>query len=328
MIAITIGDPNGIGPEVLLKAHRQGALEGKYVAVGDQSVLKYCAARLDLDQELRVIGSPAEHEDGALNVISLGLMSAEDITPGRVDKKAGAASIAYVRKAAQMALDGMVDCLVTLPVNKQAVQLSYPRFSGHTELIAEMCGQSEYTMMLSSPRLRVTHVTTHVSMADAIRIISRDRVLSVITLTHEALRSFIEIPRIAVAGLNCHAGEHGLFGREEIERIAPAVEAARAAGMECSGPYPPDTIFLRASRGEFDAVVCMYHDQGHIPVKLLGFDEGVNVTLGLRIKRTSVDHGTAFDIAYQGVASPRSLIEAYMLARKLTTRQELEKRAG
>jgi 4-hydroxythreonine-4-phosphate dehydrogenase len=209
--------------------------------------------------------------------------------------------------------------VVTLPVNKEATRLSTPEFTGHTELIAQICGVPDVTIMLVSPKLIVTHVSTHCSLREAIERAKRPRVLRIIELTCEAVSRLRRNPRIAVAGLNPHAGENGSFGREEIDEIEPAVAEARSKGLPVEGPVPPDTVFYMAvSRGRYDAVVCMYHDQGHIPSKLLDFEGGVNMTLGLPIIRTSVDHGTAFDIAWKGIASTTSLIAAFDLAVKLT----------
>ena len=204
--------------------------------------------------------------------------------------------------------------IVTLPMNKEYL-LSDPSFTGHTELI----GHSDNKLYhdASSDKLIVTHVSTHVSMKDAIAGVKKERVLNVIELTQKSLSSFIDKPKIAVAGLNPHAGENGAFGSEEIEEIAPAILSARESGIDVVGPVPPDTVFLKALHREYDAVVCMYHDQGHIPMKLLDFDSGVNITLGLKVIRTSVDHGTAFDIAYKGIASTQSLISAYKFAKRL-----------
>ncbi len=233
----------------------------------------------------------------------------------------GAAARAYVVEATRAALRGEIAALVTLPMNKEATRLADASFTGHTELIASECGVEGAVLMLASDRLIVTHVSTHCSLREAIERVKRDRVLRVIRLTCDAVRRLRGEPRVAVAGLNPHAGENGLFGREEIEEIAPAVAQAQAEGLPAEGPLPPDTAFyLAVERGRFDAVVCMYHDQGHIPLKLLDFEGGVNVTLGLPIIRTSVDHGTAFDIAWQGQASTRSLVKALEMAARLARR--------
>ncbi len=213
---------------------------------------------------------------------------------------------------------GRVAGLVTMPMNKEATQLSDPQFVGHTEMIAELCGAPRVTMMLTNGAIAVTHVSTHCALREAIERVRVDRVLDVIELTHAALSRFLSAPRIAVCGLNPHAGEHGLFGTEDAEHISPAIAAAQSEGIDASGPHPADTVFHEAvHRGRYDAIVCMYHDQGHAPMKLLAFEEGVNVTLGLPIIRTSVDHGTAFDIAWKGTAFTDSLRQALAYAWRL-----------
>ena len=323
MIAITMGDANGVGPEIILKAFRDGEIPGQCVVVGDYQVLRHCGEMIGIDVPLHPITSLEEYQPGVVNVWDRGLLSPEDITPGKRSQKVGAASRDYVAFAAQKTLEGVFDAVVTLPVNKEAIRLSDPGFTGHTELIADICGQKEYTMMLSSSKLTVTHVSTHVSMLEAVRNVQKDRIVMVARLTHEALVGKVVRPRIAVAGLNAHAGEGGAFGREELDEIIPAVQQCQQMGMDVTGPYPPDTIFLRASRGEVDAVVCMDHDQGHIPMKVLDFPGGVNVTLGLRVIRTSVDHGTAYDIAYQGIADSRSFVEAYRFAQQMVRGRSL-----
>ncbi len=240
------------------------------------------------------------------------------MTPGKLNAKSGQAAREYVVSAARAALAGEIAAMVTLPMNKEATQLSDPNFTGHTELIAEVCGVKDVTIMLASDQLIVTHVSTHVSLAEAIARVKRERIQTILRMTSEAVSRLRENPRIAVAGLNPHAGENGLFGDEELREIRPAVEWAQAQGMPVEGPFPPDTVFYMAVRQKrFDAVVCMYHDQGHIPLKVLDFEGGVNVALGLPIVRTSVDHGTAFDIAGQGVASTASFVRALDFAARL-----------
>jgi len=232
-----------------------------------------------------------------------------------VSAKCGKAAVEYVEKATHLALEGALDAIVTAPLNKEALRLSGCPYPGHTEILAYLTGSPCVSMMLLSGSLRVIHVTAHLSLRQAIERLSQERILEAIRTAHTGIRQLgIPNPRIAVAGLNPHAGEEGLFGREDLDSIAPAVALAQKEGFQASGPYPPDTIFYRASQGEFDGVVAMYHDQGHIAVKMHGFDKGVNVTLGLPIIRTSVDHGTAFDIAWQGKASEASLKEAIRIA--------------
>ncbi len=317
-MAITIGDPSGVGPEIVLRAAADGRLADGVVAYGDVAILRHGAALLDLDLELRTIAEPGAARSGALNVVDLALLTAADHRPGELDRASGAAARAYVARATDDALAGTISGIVTMPMNKEATQLGDPRFVGHTEFIAERCGVVKVTMMLTAGELAVTHVSTHCSLAEAIQRVTPQRVLDVIELTDATLRRFLDRPRIAVCGLNPHAGEHGLFGREDIEQITPAIEQARAAGIDASGPHPADTVFFQAvHRHAYDAIVCMYHDQGHGPMKLLAFENGVNVTLGLPIIRTSVDHGTAFDIAWQGIAFTESLDHALAYARKL-----------
>lgn len=317
MIGITMGDANGVGPELILKAFSAGELSGDFIVIGDYAVLQYCKELLGYKIPLKKIQAIDERAEGFLNVMNLGLLQSEQIQIGTISKETGMAAVQYVERATQMALDGQISAIVTLPMNKESARLSNENFTGHTELIAGMCGQTNYTMMLASDKLTVTHVSTHVSMEEAIRLVRRERVYDVIKLTDDALRRMLPRPRIAVAGLNPHAGENGSFGREEIDEIRPAVMRAIEEGLCVEGPVPPDTVFYRACKKEFDAVVCMYHDQGHIPMKVLDFEGGVNVTLGLKVVRTSVDHGTAFDIAYKGIASTRSLVAAYAYAVKM-----------
>jgi 4-hydroxythreonine-4-phosphate dehydrogenase len=309
-IAVTMGDASGVGPEIVLRSHAERGL-GDVVVYGDAAILHHGAALLGLDIDW-----------STLPIVDLGLLTAGDHRPGEIDATAGAAALAYVERATHDALAGAVSAVVTMPVNKQAVQLSVPGFVGHTEFIAQKCGADRVTMMLAAEVgghwLAATHVTTHCSMADAITRVSIERVLDVIELTDSVLRRATAEPRIAVCGLNPHAGEHGLFGHEDAQQIAPAVQAAAARGISASGPHPADTVWFQAVRHHlYDAIVCMYHDQGHAPMKLLAFDTGVNVTLGLPIVRTSVDHGTAFDIAWKGVAFTDSIGHAIDFARRL-----------
>ncbi|HQY84145.1 MAG TPA: 4-hydroxythreonine-4-phosphate dehydrogenase PdxA [Ilumatobacteraceae bacterium] len=310
-LAITMGDASGIGPEIVLRRFCEGGLGDDVVVYGDASILRHGASLLGLDVDW-----------ARLPIVDLALLTAADHRPGQLDAASGAAARAYVERATRDALAGTVAGIVTMPMNKEATQLSDPAFVGHTELIAGLCDVQKVTMMLTtrlpSGPLAVTHVSTHVSLATAIERVRRQRVLDVIHLTNDVLGRFLDRPRIAVCGLNPHAGEHGLFGGEDIEHIAPAIAAAVAEGIDASGPHPADTVFYQAvHRGRYDAIVCMYHDQGHGPMKLLAFDTGVNVTLGLPIVRTSVDHGTAFDIAWKGEAFTDSLQHALDYARML-----------
>lgn len=317
MIAVTMGDPNGVGPEIALKAWKAQEIDEEFLLVGDAGVLEECARRIGLEVPIERVAEAGGLRPEALNVLDLGEMEASRLTPGALSKEAGAAAYRYVEEASRRALSGEVEAIVTLPLNKEAVRLGVPDFSGHTEMIASLSGAKQVTMMLASDKLVVTHVSTHVPLSEAIRRVTKERVGEVVRLTDEALRRLGPRRRIAVAGLNPHAGEHGAFGAEDDRDIRPAVEAARRDGLDVSGPEPPDTVFFRAVSGRFDAVVCMYHDQGHIAMKLLDFESAVNVTLGLPFVRTSVDHGTAYDIAYQGVASTKSFVSAFRLARRL-----------
>jgi len=315
LYGITMGDASGVGPEILLNAYRKSELPGRAVVYGDHEALQYYNDRLGYGVRLHSIMRPAEQAEGVLNVIDFGLVKRSDVTPGALSKTAGHAAREYVIEGTRAALAGEIDALVTLPMNKEATRLSNPEFTGHTELLGELCGVAEVTAMLASEQLMVTHVSTHVSLAEAIRRVKKDRIVAVARLTCEAARKLKPSPRIAVAGLNPHAGEGGQFGDEEIREIRPAVTEAISLGMPVEGPFPPDTVFYMAvKRKRFDAVVCMYHDQGHVPSKLLDFEGGVNVTLGLPIIRTSVDHGTAFDIAGQGIAHTLSLVRAIEFA--------------
>ncbi|HSJ90917.1 MAG TPA: 4-hydroxythreonine-4-phosphate dehydrogenase PdxA [Ilumatobacter sp.] len=322
-IAITMGDASGVGPEIVLRRAADGALtDGSVVVYGDADILRHGAELLGLAVAVTVIPAPGDARPGTLQVVDAGQLTAGDHRPGRLDAAAGAAARRYVEMATDAALAGDVAGIVTLPMNKEATQLTDPTFVGHTELIAARCGATSVTMMLTADTdhgsLAVTHVSTHCSLAEAIRRVSRERVLDVIGLTDRALRRFLDHPRVAVCGLNPHAGEHGLFGSEDRDLIAPAIATAAAAGIDATGPHPADTVFFQAvHRGRYDAIVVMYHDQGHAPMKLLAFETGVNVTLGLPIIRTSVDHGTAFDIAWTGQAFTASLDHALAYARKL-----------
>ena len=317
-MAITMGDASGVGPEIVLRRNAAEPFGAAAVIYGDAAVLERGASILGLDTRLNVVPSPSKAQDGVLNVIDLERMTADDHTPGALSGRAGAAARAYVERATLDALAGDVAGIVTMPMNKEATQLSDPAFVGHTEFIAQLCGAAKVTMMLTNGPLAVTHVSTHCSLREAIERVRVPRILDVIALTHRTLSRFLSTPRIAVCGLNPHAGEHGLFGSEDGEHITPAIAEACAQGIDASGPHPADTVFYQAvHRHRYDAIVCMYHDQGHGPMKLLAFDTGVNVTLGLPIIRTSVDHGTAFDIAWTGKAFTDSLDHALSYAWKL-----------
>ncbi|MDQ6918030.1 MAG: 4-hydroxythreonine-4-phosphate dehydrogenase PdxA [Candidatus Dormibacteraeota bacterium] len=318
-IAVTMGDPAGVGPEIVLAA--LAAEPHRAVVVGDAARLKLAGQILPRGgPRLRSINTPSEahFEPGLVNVIDLANVPAE-LPWGRLSEVAGAASFSYLERATQLALAGEVAAICTAPINKEAWRAAGIEHPGHTEALAALCGSGTYAMMLVNRRLRVVHQSTHASLAAAVGKATTQRCLDCITLASGFLREHggISAPRIAVAGINPHAGENGLLGSEDREHLLPAVEHAREAGIAASGPWSPDTIFLRGSEGEFDAVVAAYHDQGHIPIKMLGLDSGVNVTIGLPIVRTSVDHGTAFDIAGTGRARPANLLAALRLAEEL-----------
>jgi len=311
-IAITMGDPCGIGPEICAKIFAEGLL-APAVVVGNAGLLRRTAKALGLDIRVREIADVAEAAgtSGELPVLGVGALP-DGLPIGKVDARAGRASYDYVVKAIDLAMAGAVGGIVTAPIAKEALKAAGIAYPGHTEILAEKSGTTDFAMMLANDELRSILVTIHVSLADAIRLITKDRVLRTIRLAHRACRAYgIANPRVAVAGLNPHAGEGGMFGREDIDEVAPAVQAARDAGIDASGPWPGDTIFMRARRGAFDIVVAQYHDQGLIPVKYLGIERGVNVTVGLPFVRTSVDHGTAFDIAGTGKAEHASLRYAF-----------------
>ena len=318
LLALTLGDPAGVGPEVVLKALQDPAVTRRCrpLVVGDRRVLERAAGWLGLEPEFEGVGEATggRYAPGTLSLLDLRNADPAECPPGRVSRAAGAAAVEYVCRACDLALAGEVDAVVTAPLNKDTMNRAGHAYAGHTELLAERTGAQKVSMLLVGPKLRVVHVSTHVSLAEAVRRVKKQRVLEVIDLAYESCRLLgIEKPRIAVAGLNPHAGEGGLFGDEESE-VAAAIEGARGAGLDVSDPQPPDTVFLRAVNGAYDIVVAMYHDQGHIPMKLLAFDSGVNVSVGLPIVRTSVDHGTAFDIAGSGEASEESMLAAIDVA--------------
>ena len=318
LFGITMGDASGVGPEILLKAFRDRQIAYPIVVYGDIVALRYYDELLGYRTPLRSVERAGDSDASALNILDHGLLEKSDITPGEINSKSGHAAREYVVSATKAALAADITAVVTLPMNKEATQLTDPGFVGHTELIGAVCGVDDVTIMLASDQLIVTHVTTHCSLSDAIARTKQPRIRTILRLTSDAVTKLIPNARIAVAGLNPHAGEHGLFGREEIDEIEPAIEWARAQGMPVEGPLPPDTLFYMAVRKKrFDAIVCMYHDQGHVPLKLLDFEGGVNVALGLPIIRTSVDHGTAFDIAGKGLAQAGSFIKALEFAVRL-----------
>lgn len=333
-IGITLGDPAGIGPEISIKAFAKKALYERCqpLLVGDACVVeKYLQAHPELDLKINVVEEPdqGKYVYGTIDLIDLKAVDINQLAIGEVSAMAGNAAFQYVKKVIELALDKKIDATVTNPLNKEALNLAGHHYAGHTEIYADLTNTDKYTMMLADGNLRVVHVSTHVSLREACDRATKERVLDVIRIADKACKNLgIKNPRVAVAGLNPHCGENGLFGREEIEEINPAVEAAKAEGINAFGSLPADTVFSKANGGMFDIVVAMYHDQGHIPLKLLGFVydqekqswqavQGVNITLGLPIIRTSVDHGTAFDQAGKWSASELSLENAIDYAIRL-----------
>lgn len=327
IIGVTMGDPASIGPEITLKAlsHPEVYDKCRPLVIGDVSVLRKVLNTVPLPAlVLHPIAQPEDglYEAGTIDVLDMGIVDVNELTMGKVSAMAGDAAFQYVRKVIELAMEGKIHATVTNALNKEAMNLAGHLFAGHTEIYAHYTGTKKYTMMLVQRKMRVVHVSTHVSLREACERVKKERVLEVIHIAHQACMDMgIQTPRIGVAGLNPHCGENGLFGREELDEIIPAVEAAKAEGVLIEGPISPDTIFSKARGGMYDIVVAMYHDQGHIPLKVVGFVynqhdekwdavEGVNITLGLPIIRTSVDHGTAYDQAGKGTASELSLLNA------------------
>ena len=327
-VGITMGDPAGIGPEITAKMLADPAVYERCMplVVGDASVMEEALAITGLSGTLRIHRIRDAREAlfrwGFIDVYDMELVDIRELKRGQVSVMAGNAVFQYVKKVIELARAHEIDATVTNPLNKEAMNLAGHHFNGHTEIYAHYTGTKTYSMMLAHENLRVVHVSTHVSLREACERVKKDRVLDVIRIAYQACRQLgIREPKIGVAGLNPHAGENGIFGKEEIEEITPAIEAAALEGIGAEGPLPPDTVFSKAKGGWYDIVVAMYHDQGHIPMKVVGFVysqekgrwdtvAGVNVTLGLPIIRVSVDHGTAFDQAGTGLASEQSLRNA------------------
>ncbi len=339
LIGITMGDPAGVGPEITAKALATPSVTTscRPVVIGDRSVMEATLSLLRSPLRLHVVAKPGEarFEPGTLECLDLGNVDAASLPRGQVSAEAGRAAYAYIEAAVRLCQAGEIDGMVTAPVNKEGLAAAGVQHSGHTEILARLSDTRDFAMLLMGRELKVIHVTTHVALRRVPDLCTRERVLKVIRLAQQTMNGLgVPRPRIAVCGLNPHAGEDGLFGDEEKREIIPAAEAARREGLDVHGPLPADTLFSRARGGEFDIVVAMYHDQGHVPVKTLGFtyDEakgqwtglsGVNVTVGLPFLRVSVDHGTAFDRAWKGIANPESMLEAIdvavrMLAAKAT----------
>jgi 4-phospho-D-threonate 3-dehydrogenase / 4-phospho-D-erythronate 3-dehydrogenase len=325
IVGITMGDPAGVGPEIIVKSLGHSDLYAicRPLVIGDARRLREAGQIIDSKLRVNAVdpASSANFKFGTIDCIDLNLIPA-GFSWGQVSPVCGDAAYQYIARAVALAKAGEIDAICTAPLNKEALQAGGHLFPGHTEILAHLTDTPEVSMMLSTPKLKVIHVTTHIGLIDAIAKIEPGLVERTIARAQETLtRSGVERPRIGVCGINPHAGEHGLFGRgEEGSKIEPAVRACQARGWNVQGPLPADTLFYRASRGDFDIVVAMYHDQGHGPVKVLGIEAGVNITVGLPVIRTSVDHGTAFDIAGTGKADERSLLVALRQAADLAPR--------
>jgi len=333
ILGITLGDPSGVGPEIIVKALSNAHIYQlcNPLVIGDAAILSDTVSWLKSELKINKVSNSKQsfYQFGTVDVFDMGIPLSEDFQIGKVSKSGGELAFQAVKTAILMAMAGEMDGTVTAPINKEAINLAGHHFAGHTEIYAEFTGTKEYCMMLAHEDFRVAHVSTHVSLRTACDRATKARVISVIHLVNEALMKLgIQQPRIAVAGLNPHAGEGGMFGREEIDEIIPAIEKVQSEGILAEGPFPPDTIFPKLKGKFYDIVICMYHDQGHIPTKLIGFNydienqrwssvAGINITLGLPIIRVSVDHGTAFDIAGHGIANEKSMIDAITYAAHL-----------
>ncbi len=322
LIAITMGDAAGIGPEIIVKTLHLKEIYRicRPLVVGEGTTIHKTIELLKSPLKLHTIEKVAEvkGEFGTTDLLDLHNLNQAEVILGQICTPCGRAAMEYIAKATELTLAGEVKALVTAPINKEATKLAGYQDMGHLEYLAHITGAPEYATMLVTGPLSVVHLTTHYSLKDACKLVTRERILAKLKLTHDSfLKWGVKQPRIAVAGLNPHAGEGGLFGREEIEEIEPAVKEAQHLGINARGPFPADSVFNRAINGEFDVVLALYHDQGHIPIKVYGFEKSVSVALGLPFIRTSVDHGTAFKIAGKGVANPESLAEAIKTAVKL-----------
>ena len=322
-IVITMGDPCGIGPEIIVKAVADKAVQTAClpVVIGDRGAMERAIALAGCGQELIILAAdelPEAEVTGSIFLKELSFLADSDMAYGNPTSSSGDAVFHYITAAAALCLSGRVAAMATAPINKAAMNLAGHNYPGHTELLAELTGAEEFVMMLAGERLRVALVTIHEAVADVPALVTYEKVLATILTTHqEVARYFCQNPRIAVLSLNPHAGEGGMFGDHEERVIVPAIREARRRGVDASGPHSADTLFHFAAQGDYDAVVCMYHDQGLIPLKLLHFDDGVNITLGLPIIRTSVDHGTAYNLAGKGIASAASMKAAILTAAKI-----------
>nr|WP_237391119.1 D-threonate 4-phosphate dehydrogenase [Cedecea sulfonylureivorans] len=317
-----MGDPAGIGPEIIIKSLVEGELSGAPVIVVGcvQTLRRVQNAGITPDAELRVIGdvSEAVFSKDVINVLDEPLADPDALKPGAVQAQAGDLAYRCVKRATELAMAGQVKAIATAPLNKEALHLAGHNYPGHTELLAYLTKSQDYAMVLYTDKLKVIHITTHIALRKFLDTLNGDRIKTVISVADTFLKRVgYNNPRIAVAGVNPHAGENGLFGDEEIRIVSPAIESMKAQGINVVGPCPPDTVFMQCHEGMYDMVVAMYHDQGHIPLKLLGFYDGVNITAGLPFIRTSADHGTAFDIAWTGKAKSESMAVSIQLAMQI-----------
>jgi 4-phospho-D-threonate 3-dehydrogenase / 4-phospho-D-erythronate 3-dehydrogenase len=319
VIGITMGDPSGIGPEIILKSFDNELVNKDHVIViGDLSVLQDALEMLKISSfMLKGVNEISEcsFSKNILNILDLKLIPKGKLQIAKVNAASGSAAFESLRKAIELANKKEIDAIATAPLNKEALHLAGHKYAGHTEILADLTGTEDYAMLLYDKKLSVIHVSTHISLLEAVTGLKRERIEKVTELADNSMMRLLgKHPRIAIAGLNPHSGENGLFGDEEIREIIPAIKNLKTKGLNVDGPVPPDTVFLQAVNGKYDVVVAMYHDQGHIPLKLLGFSTGVNITVGLPFIRTSVDHGTAFEIAWTGRANEESMIHAIKLA--------------
>lgn len=326
LLGVTLGDPAGIGPEVTVKALAEHSTFDvcRPLVLGDVGAIKKAMATSGLSMTVveRDSARAATGRHGEIEVLALSRLADDDLIPGRPSPAGGLAAAKFIEKGALLALSGEIDAIVTAPISKEALNQAGYKFPGHTELLAHMSGNPPVVMMLAGDRLRVVLVTIHKALADVPKLVTMEKILETTRITNDWLCRYFGLPRprVAVAALNPHAGESNMFGREETDIITPAVQTLTREGIDVSGPFPPDTLFYRAVQGEFDVVVCMYHDQGLIPFKLLHFKDGVNVTLGLPIIRTSVDHGTAYELAGRNLADHQSMMAALKMAAEMALR--------
>jgi 4-hydroxythreonine-4-phosphate dehydrogenase len=323
IIGVTVGDPAGVGPEISLKALLEPSVINscRPVLIGDLSVLKKVSERLGFHFNFRVLESPSEvkDENKSINIVDLRSIDIDKLAVGAASAESGWASIQYIKRAVEYALKGEINAIATAPINKKAVNMAGSKHLGHTEILAALCGVEEPLTMFWVKDMKIFFLTRHVPLIEAIKAVKKDKIVGMTIKVERALRWLrIEKPRIAIAALNPHASDDGLMGSEEIEEVIPAVKELQGMGLNVVGPVPADSVFHKALEHEYDAVLSLYHDQGHIAAKTLDFYGAVAVTLGLPFIRTSVDHGTAYDIAWRGIANPRSLIEAIKLAAKLS----------